>query len=427
MTDAHTAAHERAALQAHARAHDHAHTHTHTHAHTHCHCHAHDCLAADCTDDLRARHSSKWRRYPADVLPMHVAEMDFQVAEPIKEVLHDFVARGDLGYLGPIPEVGEAFAGFAQRHWGWQLDPTQIKLATDVGVACVEFMRANSKPGDKVVISSPVYASFFNWIRELGLEIVDAPLRRDLGAPEHERWTLDLDALADAFAGASFYLMCHPQNPVGRIHTREELAAIAELAERHGVVVLSDEIHAPLTYAGGEFTPYLAVSDAARRTGVCITSSSKTFNTAGLKAAILLWSSPEIAKLVANIPADAHWRSSILGGFSMVCAFTDCDVWLGSCLTALEQNRELVLQLVEERLPGVVTHRPQNSYLNFFEVSALGLGDDPADTILREARIALVPGPDMGGAAYRNYVRFNFGTSPEHIERAIDAIAAIRR
>ena len=385
-------------------------------------------VKSDSIAELKARHSSKWRRYAPDVLPMHVAEMDFQIAEPIKALLHDFVERNDLGYLGPIPELGEAFAGYAKRHWNWELNPRNFKIATDVAVATVEFLRAVSKPGESVAISSPVYSSFFRWVEEVGLKIVDAPLRHNESAEDAVHWRLDLDAIESVFAaGAKYYLMCQPQNPVGRIHSRDELIALADLAEKYGVIVISDEIHAPLTYFGEKFVPYLSVSDAARRTGICITSSSKSYNLAGLKAAILVWDSPEIAALVKSIPDDTHWRSSILGAFAMVTAFNDCDEWIASCIRTLDENRHHMLAELHAKLPGVIAHLPQNGYLSLWDVTALNLGDDPAAAMLRDAKVAVVPGPDMGGENYKNFIRFNFATSKEQISDAIDRIAAIRR
>lgn len=385
-------------------------------------------VAVDPMPSLLERHSSKWRRYPADVLPMHVAEMDFELAQPIKDLLHEMISNNDLGYLGPIPELGEAFAGYAKRHWNWSVDPRNFRLATDVGVATVEFLRANSKPGDRIAISSPVYSSFFHWIEELGLELVDAPLAHNESAESVAHWHLDLPALEAAFAaGAKFYLMCQPQNPVGRIHSRDELAKLAELAEKYGVIVLSDEIHAPLAYAGSAFVPYLAVSPAAARTGVCITSSSKSYNTAGLKAAILVWADDAIGAKVKAIEEATHWRSSLLGAFSMVAAYNDCDAWLEGCMNTLDRNRRHMLAELHAKLPGVVAHLPEAGYLSLWEVSALGFGDDPAAVILREAKVAVVPGPDMGGPEYKNYIRFNFATSTEQISAAIDRIAAIRK
>ena len=222
---------------------------------------------------LRRRHSSKWRRFAADVLPMHVAEMDFQIADSIRNVIVEMAQSSDLGYLGPVPEVAEAFAGFAKRRWNWTVDTAQVKMATDVGVAAVEIFRTLSTPGDKVVVNPPVYGSFYHWIEEAKLEQVDVPLVRT-----DRTWQLDLNALEAAFAaGAKFYLLCHPHNPVGKIYSLEELQAIAALAEKYCVTVVSDEIHAPLTYAGETFVPYLNAGEAATKTGIIITSSSKAW------------------------------------------------------------------------------------------------------------------------------------------------------
>jgi cystathionine beta-lyase len=159
---------------------------------------------------------------------MHVAEMDFEVAPGIRETLLKLVTESDLGYLGPIPEVGEAFSKYAAKRWQWHVDPNQIKLATDVGVAAVEIFRALVKPGDKVMVNSPVYTNFWTWIPEVHAEIVDVALDRARG------WRLDLEAIDNAFAsGVKVLLLCNPQNPTGTVHTRAELTALAASARKH--------------------------------------------------------------------------------------------------------------------------------------------------------------------------------------------------
>ena len=370
-------------------------------------------------DQLRQRHSSKWRRYATDVLPMHVAEMDYEIAPQIQAMLIDFVQRSDLGYLGPIPEVAESFVGFAKRHWNWEPDAKQIRIATDVSVGTVEIMRAITKPGDRVLINSPVYAAFYGWIKEVGCVATDAPLIPDL-----ETWRLDLAAIERAFQdGVKFYLLCSPHNPMGRVHERHELEAVAELAKRYGVVVISDEIHAPLTFEAGAFAPYLAVSDAARETGIVVTAASKSFNLAGLKASIFVTQSTPMAALVAQVPPDTHWRSSLLGGFAMASAFSECDAWLAQANATNRSNRDLLTRLVSERLPGVPYWVAQGGYLAWLDLGTLNIGENPASRILEEQRVALVPGVDLG-VDYPQYVRINFAASPEAIERTVDAIAA---
>lgn len=368
--------------------------------------------------ELRKLHSSKWLRYPADVLPMHVAEMDFEVDPGVRAVLAEMITKSDLGYLGPIPEVAAAFVGFAQRHWGWTPDEKQIRMTTDVGVGVVEVIRALSKPGDKVIINSPVYHSFYMWLDELHLTTVDAPLIH-----EGDTWRLDLTAIETQFKnGARFILLSSPHNPVGHIHTLEELTAIAELSNKYDAYVISDEIHAPLTYTGNEFIPYLSIP-AAQRRGIMVTSSSKAFNFAGLKAAMIVTQNQEMFKELNVIPEANHWRASLLGGFAMAKAFADGDKWLAETMAQLDHNRKLVKELLTKYLPEAKYVIPQNSYLAWVDISCLGLGDKASELLIENQKVAFNPGTEFG-AQYGEYIRLNFATSPEIIEEGIKRLAS---
>jgi DNA-binding transcriptional MocR family regulator len=193
-------------------------------------------------DELRTRRSVKWRRYPDDVLPAWVAELDFPLAAPVHRALADALARDDTGYAN-ADGLPAAFASFAAARWRWDVDPQRMLLVADIMSGVGELLRALTAPGDGVVVNPPVYPPFFKMVKEVGRELVEAPL----GAG----WRLDLDALEAAFAtGARCYLLCSPHNPTGTVHTRDELAAIVELAERHDVLVISDEVHAPMTLPG---------------------------------------------------------------------------------------------------------------------------------------------------------------------------------
>lgn len=370
-------------------------------------------VVAPTLSELRERHSSKWRRFPEDVLPMHVAEMDFQIAEPIAARIVKMATENDLGYLGPVPEVAEAFETFAKDRWGWRISPKYLRLATDVGVATVEFLRTHAKPGERVIINSPVYNGFFHWLEELDIEPFDVPLITG----DHE-YKLDLAGIEAAFSqGHRFLLLCNPHNPVGRTFGRDELTALAALARKFDAIVLSDEIHGPLSY--GEFVPYLSCGEDAEATGVCITSSSKSWNLAGLKAAFLLAQSPEMNALLNKLPEAMHWRTSILGAFTMAEAYRNGVEWLDSTLRTLDENRRHLVAEIERLLPMVTVHLPEAGYLAWLDISKLGLTNEE---IFTKAKVALVPGPDMGGENYKNFARLNFATSKEIITEGLERI-----
>lgn len=359
------------------------------------------------------RVSSKWRRFPSDVLPMHVAEMDFEVAPEIRALLIDMASRSDLGYLGPIPEVQEAFAGFAKSRWGWDLTDSTLKIATDVGVATVELLRVITSPGDRILVNYPVYSAFQPWIKEVGCVAHNVPLIRD-----GETWKLDIAGIEKAFeAGVRVYLLCSPQNPVGRIHSRQELSQIADLAKKYGVIVIADEIHAPLSFS--EFTPFLAVSQTAREVGVAITSSSKAWNTAGLKAAFLVAQSQVMQEKLKAMPEGTHWRSSILGGFAMATSFRDATGWLDETLEKLRSNYQFLLELLESELPKAKVANCEATYLAWIDLSAYGK-DKLVQRFLDQGRVSLVGGEDHAeNGDYNQFVRLNFATSQDHIREAV--------
>ena len=378
-------------------------------------------IQADPLSLLRTRTSEKWTAYPADVLPLFVAELDFPLADPIAQALIAAVGRSDTGYDGGSTELPAAFAEFALRHWDWAVDPAQVSTTTDVSVAIVESLRLAISPGDGVVLNPPVYAPFFDLIAEAGGMPVEVPML-DTG----DGWELDLLAIEHAFiAGARAYLLCHPHNPLGLVHSTEQLARLAELAAAHNVTVISDEIHAPLTYPGARFTPFLSVSDAAREHGITVTSASKSWNVAGLKCALFVTAGDRMSHLLSQLPEEVHFRTSLFGRIASIAGFTDGDPWLASAVHALDTNRTLLGTLLAEHLPEVGYRMPAASYLAWLDFRALGWGDDPAIRALEQARVALNPGPSFGGQG-RGFVRLNFGCSPDVLTEAIRRLAAAR-
>jgi cystathionine beta-lyase len=373
---------------------------------------------ADSLEALRTRTSEKWVEYPPDVLPLFVAEMDYPLAPVVAAAITASIARSDTGYVAsPLP-VGEAFAGFARRRWGWSVDPTSVRTTTDVSVCIVESLRRVIQPGDGVVINPPVYPPFFHLIPEAGGTVVEVPLLDD-----GRTYPLDLDGIEAAFAAsARALLLCNPQNPIGLVHSAESLTALAELAAKYDVTVVSDEIHSLLTHSTATFTPFLSVSDAAREHGIAVTSASKAFNLAGVKCAIMVAASDRSLGYLGEMSVEVGWRTSILGLHATVAALTSADDWLDGTLVAIEDSKRLLSELLAAELPHVGFRAPDATYLAWLDFRALDWGDDPSIRAL-ERLVALNPGPDFG-AQGRGFVRLNFACSPEVLTEAIHRLAA---
>ncbi|PSL39539.1 cystathionine beta-lyase [Labedella gwakjiensis] len=375
-----------------------------------------DELSAAPIDVLRSRTSEKWREYPDDVIPMFVAESDFPLAEPIARALHAAIEAGDTGYVASRTGLPDAFAGFARRHWGWDLADATVQTTADVSMGIVEILR-RIDVGTGLVITPPVYPPFYMLADEAGATVVDVPLL--------ETGALDLEGIERAFrAGSRALLLCNPHNPLGYPHDAGSLAELADLADRFDATIVSDEIHAPLTHSDARFVPWLSVSDAARRTGFALHAASKAWNIAGLKCALMIAASPRTTAVLRSLPVEVAWRTGQFGVIASIAAYTEGDAWLARAVRTIERNRHTLVRRLGTELPDVVVSEPRAGYLAWVDVSSLGLGEEPADVILRRARVALRTGSDFGpGGAGR--VRVNIACDPALLEEAIDRIVVV--
>lgn len=363
------------------------------------------------TVELPARTSAKWRAYPPDVLPLWVAEMDFPLAEPVAQALRDAIDRSDTGYrwAGDLPA---AYADFSARRLGWAPDPDRIMLLGDVLVGMSETVRRLSSGA--LVITPPVYPPFFHVATTIvGRPLVEVPLVPGEG--------LDLDGLADAFArpDVTSFLLCNPHNPTGDIWSREQLIEIAMLARRHDVIVISDEIWAPLTMPGHAMTPYLSLGEDLTGPDVALVAASKAFNLAGLKAAQVVAGSEEsMRRLTELIPVEVTYSAGHLGVIASMAAYREGDDWLDTTRGRIAANGELLAGLLAEHLPGVTYTRGESTYLAWLDCRELGLGDDPAAVFLERGRVAVNAGADFGTQG-SGFVRLNLATTPEILAEAV--------
>lgn len=370
----------------------------------------------------RDRTSVKWLAYPDDVLPLWVAEMDVAPCPSVVDAVTAAVRRGDTGY-GWAPRYAAAVARYARETWEWEVDPSSTQVVTDVMIGASEALRLLTDEGGPVVVSPPVYDSFFGFVDAIG--------RRRLDAPLTAAGRLDPEALDAAFREATSrgeraaYLLCNPQNPTGTVHSREELTMLASLAEEHGVRVVSDEIHAPLVLPGSpRFTPYLSVPGTER--AFAVFSPSKGWNLAGLKSALVVAGDrarPDLERL-----HEVHTHgSSHLGAIAHVAALEEGGPWLARLLAELSANLDLLDGLLATHLPGIRWRRPEATYLAWLDCRDLGLGDDPAQAFRRRGRVALGSGPRYGADAGRGFARLNVATSPQVIEEAVRRMASVVR
>jgi cystathionine beta-lyase len=354
-------------------------------------------------DGLIARGSAKYSTYPPDVLPAWVAEMDFDLAPPVKAALRAAIDNDDAGYLGASHEgLLEAFAGFAARRLGWTVDVGQVRVCTDVMVGVEELLRVLTAPGDGVIVNPPVYPPYFADIAHAERRVVEVPLL--------EGGALDLAGIDRTFAaGARALLLCNPHNPTGRVLPLEELAGLRDVAAAHDAWVISDEIHGPLAWDG--YVPWLTVPGAR---GFTVTAASKAFNLAGLKLGLI------VGEEVSRLPEGMNWRAGYLGAVGAEAGFRDGDAWLDDTVAVLRANHALLRTLLPEPIRAVPA---QASFLAWLDCRAAGLGDDPAAVFLERGRVALTSGIGFG-APGRGFARLNVGTTPGLVEEAVRRMEA---
>lgn len=372
---------------------------------------------------LRQRTSAKWRAFPEDVWPAWVAELDVELAEPVRAVLADAIARSDTGYLFPA-DLPRALTGFLERSQSWSVDPARVMVLADVLTGIAQSLAVLTPPNPGVVITTPVYPPFFSTVTHVARgRVVEVPLLRT-----ETGWAYDLDGLDTALARDDVHalLLSHPHNPTGLIADVATMQRIGEQAARHGVLVISDEIHGPLTHPGVSFTPYLAaVPDEAH--AVAAVSATKGWNIAGLKCAQLIAGSEAVREqLEAGVPNEARYGAGHLGVLATIAAYDHGESWLDEVRAVIASNARTLESLLADQLPDAGYVVPDASYLAWIDLRAYGGGDDPAAVILERSRLAVSSGPTFGELG-RGWIRLNIGTSPEQLPMMVNRIASAVR
>ncbi|UPK73587.1 aminotransferase class I/II-fold pyridoxal phosphate-dependent enzyme [Nocardioidaceae bacterium SCSIO 66511] len=366
-------------------------------------------------EDSRARLCKRWSVYGPDVIDCTVAEMDFAIAPPVLEAIRSTVERQSFGY--PQPDDVSDLPGVAAE-WlsdtGLHVRPEQVRLMGDVIKSMVLALRHLSAPDTPVALITPTYSRFHDAVAAAGRTPVEVPMQRGATA-----YRIDLDLLGRALHdGAGVVLLCNPSNPTGRAYTRNELVALAELVDRHGAALISDEIHAPLHFE--EFTPYASVDEVAAGHSLTLTSATKAWNIPGLRCSMAVLTDPRHLESWDLLPRAAKGGISPLGVQATIAALRDGQEWLDQIRTILDVNRRLIVDAFDSAgLPGLV-HLPQATYLAWIDLNRLGLSD-PTSLLREDAKVATTPGVEHG-AGGEGFVRFNFASPTELIDEAIQKV-----
>ncbi len=369
--------------------------------------------------DLTSRRTLKWTRYPPGVLPAWVADMDLPTAPFVTEVLAEAAARGELGYPRDSlrAELIAAFVDRAARLWDWTVDPAGAVVVTDVMTGVCQLVEALSDPGDEILVPTPVYPPFLRRPADLGRTVVEVPCV----APD-DGSTFDVAALDAAVTPrTSLVAVVNPQNPTGRVLTRPELVAVAEVAERHDLLVIVDEVHAELLHDGNRHVPMATVSDAAARRTVTVNAATKAFNVAGFRCAVVVLPTADLVSRFDRRPAAVRGEISTLSAEVTIAAWTRGDQWLAGVRGALTARRDHLARRLATERPDIGFSPPQATFLAWLDLTGLGLGKDAAGRIERAGRLAVSSGRDFGRAG-AGHVRLNFAAPWPVLDDAIDRL-----
>lgn len=359
----------------------------------------------DKTIDRRATNSYKWDSAPEGVLPMWVADMDFRTASAIIDALQKRVAHGIFGYTRVPDAYYDAVTSWFSRRHGWDIDREWIIYTSGVVPAVSAVIKALTVPGDKVIVQTPVYNSFFSSIRNNGCEIVSNPLRRTA-----DTYEMDFDALERCAADprAKVMLLCNPHNPAGRVWTPDELTRLGNICLRNGVTVVADEIHCELVYQGFKYTPFASLSDAFLHRSVTCVSPSKAFNIAGLQIAnIVAFDNDLRSRIDKAININEVCDVNPFGVAATIAAYNEGEEWLNQLVDYLHGNYEAMAEFCRRELPEFPITRLEGTYLVWMDCSSLGMPSDALEhALLEDARLWLNAGT-MYGAEGEGYMRWN--------------------
>lgn len=374
--------------------------------------------------DRRGTDSYKWDSAPeADIIPLWVADMDFETFPGITEALQRRVAHGIFGYTRVPEAYYEAVCRWFGKRHGWHINREDIIYTSGVVPAVSAVIKALTLPGDQVIVQGPVYNCFFSSIRNNGCEMVSNSLVYN---KEELRYEIDFDDLERKLKHerARLMLLCNPHNPGGRVWTRDELTRVAELCRKYGVRVVSDEIHCELTLYDNEYVPFGSLPDELSRDSITCCSPSKAFNTAGLQIANIVCRNAEVRNRIDRaININEVCDVNPFGVIALQAAYSDEGYeWLTQLRKYISANYDLLLERFARELPKCKVMRMEGTYLAWIDCSELHISSDEIEEMLMHENKVWVNAGSMYGAEGAAFIRINMACTSELLNEGITRI-----
>lgn len=380
-----------------------------------------DELDAITIDQLRGSGATKWNRDDG-AIGVFTAEMDFGVAQPVKDRLHSEVDNGLFAYLPPHyrTEMQQSVAAYLKSKHSWEVPPERIHEMPDVVAAYRAAYQHFSKAGSKIIVPTPSYMPFLFVPPMDGREVIEVPMSVN---PGDRSFSHDLDAIEDAFDhGGNLLVLCNPHNPTGRVFSRDELKAIEELVDRKGGRVFSDEIWMPLVYQPNTHISYASISPKTAEHTVTATAASKGFNLPGLKCAQLITSNDADEEKWENVGFIPMHGAANLGLVATATAFAQGSEWLDDILSYLKRNRDSLTSLVGELMPKAKVTVPEGTYVAWIDFSEYGIDGNLQDFFLENAGVMCTEGTACGEVG-QGHVRFIFAMPHPILIDALERMA----
>ena len=379
-------------------------------------------------DELVVRRGTgcvKWDESPDDeIIPLWVADMDFKAAPAIQDAIRKRAEHGVFGYTVVEDDYYDAVISWFQRRHDWTIHREEILYTTGVVPAMSVAIKALTMPGEKVLILSPDYNCFFSSVRNNGCEVLETALLR-VGDSFEVDWEDFETKCADE--KTTVFLLCNPHNPCGRVWTAKELELMNDICLRHGVKVVSDEIHCELVMPGYRFQPFAAVSEACRENSVILNSPSKSFNIAGLQAANIICSQPSWRRrLDRAININEVCDLNPFGPVALKAAYNESEDWIDELNQYLWGNYQALCEFVEANIPQWKVCKLEGTYLPWIDISAMNTtAQDLCDKLLDEAKVWLNPGTMYGPQSGEGYIRINIATQRSRLIEALNRIKKV--